>query len=104
MTPKERVLTAFAHEEPDRVPLNYYANPEIDRLYAEGRQEFDRAKRVEKYGRIQEILYDDQPYTWLFWRNSFYGFSKNLRGYVFSPRGPYHYSPGFGSLWKPRQE
>ena len=81
-----------------------YANPEIDRLYAEGRQEFDRAKRAEKYGRIQEILYDDQPYTWLFWRNSFYGFSKNLRGYVFSPRGPYHYSPGFGSLWKPRQE
>ena len=81
-----------------------YANPEVDRLYAEGRQEFDRAKRAEKYGRIQEILYDDQPYTWLFWRNSFYGFSKSLRGYVFSPRGPYHYSPGFGSLWKPRQE
>lgn len=81
-----------------------YANPEVDRLFAEGRQEFDRAKRAEKYGRIQEILYDDQPYTWLFWRNSFYGFSKSLRGYVFSPRGPYHYSPGFGSLWKPRQE
>jgi len=81
-----------------------YSNPEVDRLFEEGRQEFDRAKRAEKYARIQEILYDDQPYTWLFWRNSFYGFSKDLRGYVFSPRGPYHYSPGFGSLWKPRQE
>ena len=32
------------------------------------------------------------------------GFSKDVRGYVFSPRGPYHYSPGFGSLWKPQQE
>ena len=81
-----------------------YSNPEVDRLYAEGRQEFDRSKRAEKYGRIQEILYDDQPYTWLYWRNSFYGFSKDVRGYVFSPRGPYHYSPGFGSLWKPQQE
>ena len=81
-----------------------YSNPEVDRLYAEGRQEFDRGKRAEKYGRIQEILYDDQPYTWLYWRNSFYGFSKDVRGYVFSPRGPYHYSPGFGSLWKPQQE
>ena len=81
-----------------------YSNPEVDRLYEEGRQEFDRAKRAEKYARIQEILSDDQPYTWLYWRNSFYGFSKDLRGYVFSPRGPYHYSPGFGSLWKPRQE
>jgi peptide/nickel transport system substrate-binding protein len=81
-----------------------YSNPEVDRLFAEGRRELDRVKRAEKYGRIQEILYDDQPYTWLFWRNSFYGFSKDLRGYVFSPRGPYNYSPGFGSLWMPRQE
>jgi peptide/nickel transport system substrate-binding protein len=81
-----------------------YSNPEVDRLYVEGRRELDRAKRAEKYGRIQEILYEDQPYTWLYWRNSFYGFSKSLRGYVFSPRGPYHYSPGFSSLWMPRQE
>jgi peptide/nickel transport system substrate-binding protein len=81
-----------------------YSNPEVDRLFAEGRRELDRAKRAEKYGRIQELLYEDQPYTWLFWRNSFYGFSKQLRGYVFSPRGPYNYSPGFSSLWKPRAE
>jgi peptide/nickel transport system substrate-binding protein len=81
-----------------------YSNPEVDRLFTEGRRELDRAKRAEKYARIQEILYEDQPYTWLFWRNSFYGFSKQLRGYVFSPRGPYHYSPGFSSLWKPRAE
>ncbi len=81
-----------------------YSNPEVDRLFTEGRRELDRSRRAEKYSRIQEILYEDQPYTWLFWRNSFYGFSKELRGYVFSPRGPYHYSPGSGSLWKPRQE
>jgi peptide/nickel transport system substrate-binding protein len=80
-----------------------YSNPEVDRLFEEGRRELDRAKRAEKYGRIQEILYEDQPYTWLYWRNSFYGFSKKLRGYVFSPRGPYHYSPGFGSIWMPRE-
>jgi len=81
-----------------------YSNPEVDRLFSEGRRELDRTRRAEKYARIQEILYEDQPYTWLFWRNSFYGFSKSLRGYAFSPRGPYHYSPGAGSLWKPRAE
>ena len=81
-----------------------YSNPEVDRLFTEGRRELDRGRRAEKYARIQEMLYEDQPYTWLFWRNSFYGFSKQLRGYVFSPRGPYHYSPGAGSLWKPRAE
>jgi len=81
-----------------------YSNPEIDALFVSGRRELDRAKRAEIYGRIQEILYEDQPYTWLFWRNAFYGFSRDLRGYVFSPRGPYHYSPGFGSIWQPRQD
>jgi uroporphyrinogen decarboxylase len=30
MNGKQRVLTAFAHEEPDRVPVDYIANPEID--------------------------------------------------------------------------
>jgi peptide/nickel transport system substrate-binding protein len=78
-----------------------YSNPEVDRLFVEGRTEVDRAKRAEKYARIQELLWEDQPYTWLYWRNSFHGFSKNVRGYVFSPRGPFHYSPGFGSLWTP---
>ncbi|MEO1992953.1 MAG: peptide-binding protein [Pirellulales bacterium] len=80
-----------------------YSNPEVDQLFEEGRRELDRSKRAEKYARIQEILYEDQPYTWLFWRNSFYGFSKQLRGYVFSPRGPFHYSPGFGSIWIPNE-
>jgi peptide/nickel transport system substrate-binding protein len=78
-----------------------YSNPEVDRLFVEGRTEVDRAKRAEKYARIQELLWEDQPSTWLYWRNSFHGFSKDLRGYVFSPRGPFHYSPGFGSLWTP---
>jgi len=30
MTPRDRVLTAFHHREPDRVPLDYSANAEID--------------------------------------------------------------------------
>jgi uroporphyrinogen decarboxylase len=30
MRPKERALTTFARQEPDRVPINYMANPGID--------------------------------------------------------------------------
>ena len=78
-----------------------YSNLEVDRLFAEGRKEFDEAKRAEIYGKIHNLLFEDQPYTWLFVRNSFYGFNKRLRGYVFSPRGPYNYGPGFDSIWKP---
>ncbi len=78
-----------------------YSNPEIDRLFDEGEKEFDEAKRWQIYARIHEILYDDQPYTWLFFRSSFYGFNKKLRGYNFSPRGPYGVDPGFSSIWVP---
>jgi peptide/nickel transport system substrate-binding protein len=79
-----------------------YSNPLVDALYEEGRRELDRAKRGEKYGKIQERLWEDQPFTWLYWRNGLYGFSRDLRGVVFSPRGPFTYSPGTRSLWRPR--
>lgn len=78
-----------------------YSNPEIDRLFEEGRREFNPDKRREIYRKIHSILWEDQPYTWLYVRNSYYGFSKELRGYNFSPRGPYSYGPGFSSIWKP---
>jgi len=35
MLPKERVLTAFANQEPDRVPINYSANAGIDQRLKE---------------------------------------------------------------------
>ncbi len=35
MTSKERVLTTIAHQEPDRVPVNYYGNAGIDRRLRE---------------------------------------------------------------------
>lgn len=81
-----------------------YSNPEVDKLYAQGRKEFDRAKRAVIYGKIHTILFNDQPYTWLYFRNSFFAFSKDLRGYMFSPRDPYGYSPGLMSIWKPKKK
>jgi peptide/nickel transport system substrate-binding protein len=76
-----------------------YSNPRVDELFAQGRREFDRDKRAEIYGEIHNILWEDQPYTWLFYRNAFYAFNKKLRGYNFSPRGPFHYSPGVSSIY-----
>lgn len=35
MNSKERVLTAFANKEPDRVPVDYFANPGIDKRLKE---------------------------------------------------------------------
>jgi len=78
-----------------------YDNPEVDKLFQQGKREFDPAKRRLVYQKISQLIWDDQPYTWLFYQNSYYGFSKDLRGYMFSPRGPYHYGPGFSSIYQP---
>ena len=80
-----------------------YKNAKVDALFEAGRKEFDPQKRAEIYQEIHRLSYDDQPYTWLYYRNAFYGFNKDLRGYVFSPRGPYNYSPGSSNIWKPAQ-
>jgi peptide/nickel transport system substrate-binding protein len=77
-----------------------YSNPDVDKLFEEGKREFDREKRAKIYAKINQLIYNDQPCTFLFYRNAFYGFNKQLRGYYFSPRGPYHYGPGFSSVWK----
>lgn len=81
-------------------PRNYaqYSNPEVDRLFMEGRRELDREKRAEIYGKIHMLLWDDQVYTWLYYRNGFFGLNKKLRGYNFSPRGPFSFSPGIGGI------
>ncbi len=79
----------------------YYSNPQVDNLFAEARRELDRDKRAVIYGKIHNVLWEDQPFTWLLYRNSFYGFSKKLRGYNFSPRGPYSFSPGLSSIHMP---
>lgn len=79
----------------------HYSNQEVDALFEQARREFDPDRRNALYGQIHNLIWEDQPYTWLFYRNSFYGFNKRLRGYNFSPRGPFHYGPGFDSIFVP---
>jgi peptide/nickel transport system substrate-binding protein len=81
-----------------------YSNAEVDRLFAAGRKEFDFEKQRLIYQKIHTLITEDQPYTFLFYQNAYYGFRKDLRGYMFSPRGPYHYGPGSGSIWKPTMQ
>jgi peptide/nickel transport system substrate-binding protein len=78
-----------------------YSNPKVDELFKAGMTEFDRTKRAEIYGEISNLIYEDQPYLFLYNQNWFFGFNKKLRGYRFSPRSPFGYSPGFSSIWSP---
>ena len=81
-----------------------YSNPRVDQLFEQARRELDNDARNRIYGEIHKVLWADQPYTWLIYRNDFYGFNKRLRGYNFSPRGPYSFSPGISSMYMPASE
>lgn len=43
-----------------------YANPEVDRLLEVGRRTFGRQERQRIYRQIHRLLYEDQPYTFLY--------------------------------------
>lgn len=43
-----------------------YRNAEVDELLERGRRTFDDAERKRVYDRLQEVLYEDQPYAFLY--------------------------------------
>ena len=43
-----------------------YQNPEVDKILEQGRRLYDKEKRKAVYYRFQEILAEDQPYTFLY--------------------------------------
>ena len=69
--------------------LNFvsYRNGEIDELLERGRTTFDRAERKKSYDRIQEIMAEDQPYTFLFVPDALPIVSARFRGVEPAPIG-----------------
>lgn len=58
-----------------------YANPEVDRLMAEGRAITDMAKRVAVYHKIQELIHADAPIVWTHYQTEILAMSKRVRNY-----------------------
>jgi len=63
----------------------YYKNAEVDQLLTQYRTEFDPAKRKPMYDRVQEILYDEQPYTFVYAPASLSAYDKRFRGVTWYP-------------------
>ncbi|MBM4276083.1 MAG: peptide-binding protein [Deltaproteobacteria bacterium] len=58
----------------------HYNNPEVDALLEEGRHTFDQEKRRRAYFRLQEVLAQDQPYTFLFVPDALPAIHRRFRG------------------------
>lgn len=79
-----------------------FSDPTVDKLFELGKREADREKRGRIYATIHKTLWNAQPYTWLYYRSTFVGMSKELRGITFAPREPFGFSGGLEGLWKPK--
>jgi peptide/nickel transport system substrate-binding protein len=64
-----------------------YKNAEVDRILENYRREFDPEKRIEMYKRFQEILNDEQPYTFLFMPKGLAAYNKRFRNVEIRPIG-----------------
>ncbi|MBX9704115.1 MAG: hypothetical protein K2X39_08170, partial [Silvanigrellaceae bacterium] len=58
-----------------------YSNGHVDKLLAQGREEFDMAKRKVIYDKAQEIIYKDYPYVNLWHSLNTVVLANNIKGY-----------------------
>jgi len=72
--------------------LNFigFKNSEVDRLIEEGRGTFDQEQRRRCYYRIQEILVEEQPYSFLYVPDALPVVSARFRGIEPAPAGISH--------------
>ncbi|MBN1765951.1 MAG: hypothetical protein JW860_11880 [Sedimentisphaerales bacterium] len=78
-----------------------YSNARVDELFELGRREFDTEKRKKIYQEIHKIIYEDQPYTWLYNEPILSAVNIRLRGVQLSPRGIFNFDPSFYGWWVP---
>lgn len=78
-----------------------FINKESDEMIEAFRNEFDDTKRIEIIKKWQQLIYDEQPYTFLWSANSRYIYDfrfKNTRWYAKAP------SPNYNEWWVPKDQ
>jgi peptide/nickel transport system substrate-binding protein len=72
---------------PEELNFISYKNKEVDELLDEGRSTFNQKERKKYYDRFQEILAEDQPYTFLYVPEELIIISNRFRGIEPAPIG-----------------
>ncbi len=87
LDPDQFDIWSSTKTKPGELNVIGYKNPEVDALLSEGRHTFDREKRRRAYFRFQEILAEDQPYTFLFVPDALPAIARRFRGIKPAPAG-----------------
>lgn len=67
-----------------------YKNEEVDRLLMLGRKTVDISKRKQIYHRVHELIFDDQPYLFLYVPEALPVMHKRIKGVTQAPLGIWH--------------
>jgi peptide/nickel transport system substrate-binding protein len=85
--PDQYVVWHSSQTGPDQLNNISYANPEVDALLEAGRSSCVQADRVRFYHRIHEVLAEDQPLVFLYWRDALPVVSSRIFGVQPGPAG-----------------
>ena len=75
---------------PEELNFVSYKNPEVDLVLEKGRSTFNQDERKKYYDRFQEILAEDQPYTFLYVPEDLIIINSRFRGIEPAPIGIGH--------------
>ena len=85
--PDQYVVWHSSQMGPDELNHISYANPEVDALLEAGRSSCVQADRVRYYHRLHQVLSDDQPLVFLYWRDALPVVSSRIYGIEPGPAG-----------------
>lgn len=78
-----------------------YKNEEVDNLLVQARRSFDQEKRKADYHKIHQIIYEDQPYMFLYVSDSLSVLNQRFKGIKPAPIGIGY---NFIDWWVPKKE
>jgi len=69
----------FHSSSTDLFNFVHYANPAVDHLIEIGREEMDRQTAAGIWKETQDLIYQDQPYTFLFWKTKIVAVDRHFK-------------------------
>ncbi|MBI5554458.1 MAG: peptide-binding protein [Elusimicrobia bacterium] len=89
MTPDPDCFDIWFSEKTREGEYNFisYKNPQVDILLTLGRKTFDQAERLKIYHKVHALIAEDQPYAFLYVRDSLVAVDKRFQGIKVEPIG-----------------
>ena len=89
MTPDPDCFDIWSSEKTKEGEYNFisYKNPQVDILLALGRKTFDREERMKIYHKVHTLIAEDQPYAFLYVRDSLIAVDKRFQDIKVEPIG-----------------